>query len=113
MLDAVNDNSPITIIILDNHTTAMTGGQKSAATGDLLVNICRGVGVPEEHIKVIKPLRKNHEENVKIILGELNHPPGVSVIIPQRECIQTLNKRMRAKFAEKEKSKRGIIKIEF
>ncbi|HQB48324.1 MAG TPA: thiamine pyrophosphate-dependent enzyme, partial [Bacteroidales bacterium] len=107
LLDAVNDNSPITIIILDNHTTAMTGGQKSAATGDLLVNICRGVGVPEEHIKVIKPLRKNHEENVKIILGELNHP-GVSVIIPQRECIQTLNKRMRAKFAEKEKSKKEV-----
>jgi len=26
---------------------------------------------------------------------------GVSVIIPRRECIQTLNKRMREKFADK------------
>ena len=30
LLDAVNDKSPITVIILDNETTAMTGGQDSA-----------------------------------------------------------------------------------
>ena len=33
LLDAVNDKSPITIIILDNGTTAMTGGQDSPAFG--------------------------------------------------------------------------------
>ena len=30
LLDAVNDKSPITVFILDNATTAMTGGQDSA-----------------------------------------------------------------------------------
>ena len=102
LLDAVNDNSHITVIIADNSTTGMTGGQKSAATGKI-EDICRGVGVAEEHIRVIKPLRKNHEENVKILLEELNYP-GVSVIIPRRECIQTLNKRMRLKAADKAKA---------
>jgi len=33
LLDAVNDRSPVTIIISDNDTTAMTGGQDSAGTG--------------------------------------------------------------------------------
>jgi indolepyruvate ferredoxin oxidoreductase, alpha subunit len=106
LLDAVNDKSPVTVIIADNSTTGMTGGQKSSATGKV-EDICRGVGVEEEHIRVLKPLRKNHEENVKIILEELNYQ-GVSVIIPRRECIQTLNKRMRAKAKEKAKSKEQV-----
>jgi indolepyruvate ferredoxin oxidoreductase alpha subunit len=48
---------------------------------------------------VLKPLRKNHEEMVKVMTEELAYN-GVSVIIPRRECIQTLNKRMREKFAK-------------
>jgi len=56
----------------------------------------RGLGVPEEHIRVLKPLRKYHEENTAIIKEELAYQ-GVSVIIPRRECIQTLNRRMRQK----------------
>ena len=51
----------------------------------------------ENHIRILKPLKKHHEENVAIIKEELEHN-GVSVIIPQRECVQTLNKRMREKF---------------
>jgi indolepyruvate ferredoxin oxidoreductase alpha subunit len=93
LLDAVNNNSPITILILDNSTTGMTGGQTSSAYGKV-EDICRGVGVKEEHIRIIKPLRKNHEENILIMKEELAYQ-GVSVIIPRRECIQTLNRRMR------------------
>ncbi len=102
LLDAVNDNSPITVIILDNATTAMTGGQTSSAL-NRIEDICKGVGVHPDHIKVLKPLRKNHEENVLVFKEELEYQ-GVSVIIPRRECIQTLNKRMRAKFAQKQKN---------
>jgi indolepyruvate ferredoxin oxidoreductase alpha subunit len=100
LLDAVNDKTPITIIILDNFTTGMTGGQNSSATGRV-EDICRGIGVEEDHIRVIKPLHKQHEENVQIMREELEYK-GVSVIIPRRECIQTLNKRMRAKLKSKE-----------
>lgn len=99
LLDAVNSQSNITVIILDNATTGMTGGQPSAALGRI-EQICKGIGVEEEHIRVIKPLRKNHEENVKVMREEMEYE-GVSVIIPRRECIQTLNKRMRDKFKEK------------
>lgn len=101
LLDAVNDNSPITVIILDNATTAMTGGQTSSALNKI-EDICKGVGVHPDHIHILKPLRKNHEENVQVFKEELEYR-GVSVIIPRRECIQTLNKRMRQKFSEKKK----------
>lgn len=91
LLDAVNYNSPVTIIISDNYTTAMTGGQNSSATGSLH-NICLGVGVHEEHIKTIIPLKKNLEENISILKNEFEYD-GVSVILATRECIQTLKRK--------------------
>jgi indolepyruvate ferredoxin oxidoreductase, alpha subunit len=93
LLDAVNDKSPITVIILDNATTAMTGGQNSAATGRL-EDICLGLGVEKDHIHVVNPSPKFHEENLQIIKDEINYD-GVSVIIPRRECIQTVARKLR------------------
>jgi indolepyruvate ferredoxin oxidoreductase alpha subunit len=94
LLDAVNKNSPITVIISDNSTTGMTGGQTSAATGRLF-EICQGIGVHPDHLKILTPLKKNHEENVRIIREELEYK-GLSVLIPQRECIQTFARRKKA-----------------
>jgi indolepyruvate ferredoxin oxidoreductase alpha subunit len=99
LLDAVISKSPITVLILDNSTTGMTGGQPSEAFGRLK-DIVTGLGVEPEHIRILKPLRKNHAENVQAIKEELAYQ-GVSVVIPTRECIQTLNKRMREKFKNK------------
>ncbi|MBR9975236.1 MAG: indolepyruvate ferredoxin oxidoreductase [Bacteroidetes bacterium] len=87
LLDAVIENTPITVMIVDNETTGMTGGQTSSARGKL-EDICKGIGVPEDHIIVVEPLRKNHEQNIDVIKRELYHR-GVSVIIERRECIQT------------------------
>ncbi|GHV34375.1 indolepyruvate oxidoreductase subunit IorA [Bacteroidia bacterium] len=91
LLDCVIENTPITVIILDNSTTGMTGGQDSHAFGRLY-EIVKGLGVEENHIRICVPLRKNHEELVKIIREEIEHQ-GVSVIIPQRECIQTARRK--------------------
>ncbi len=91
LLDAVVKNSSVTIIISDNSTTGMTGGQKSHATGRI-GSICEGIGVAPDHLKVIIPLRKNHEENIRIMKEELEYK-GVSVIIASRECIQTATTR--------------------
>ncbi len=99
LLDAVNDKSPITVMILDNGTTAMTGGQDSQAFGKI-EDICRGLGVEAAHIRVLKPLKKYHDENVAILKEELAYD-GVSVIIPRRECIVAIDKRIREKFKNK------------
>ncbi len=91
LLDAVNENAPVTIIISDNDTTGMTGGQPSSGTGKL-ESICLGIGVPKEHVRVLTPLKKHHGENVRIMKEEIYYH-GTSVIISRRECIQTAKRR--------------------
>jgi indolepyruvate ferredoxin oxidoreductase alpha subunit len=102
LLDAVNDNSNIVVLILDNATTGMTGGQHSSALGKI-EDICKGIGVEEDHIRVIKPLPKRHDENYQVMKEEMAYE-GVSVVIPRRECIQTLNRKMRAKAKARKKA---------
>ena len=87
LLDAVNDHASITVIISDNLTTAMTGGQDSAGTHKYEA-ICMALGVEREHLHVVIPLPKNMEEIKRVMRQEIEYK-GVSVIIPQRECIQT------------------------
>ena len=103
LLDAINENSDITVIISDNLTTAMTGGQDSAGTNKLEA-ICRGLGMEEEHLRTVVPLPKNMPEIEKLIRDEINYH-GVSVIIPCRECMQTLQRHLREK-----KQKGGQVK---
>jgi indolepyruvate ferredoxin oxidoreductase, alpha subunit len=94
LLDAVIDKNNIIVFIADNSTTGMTGGQKSHAEGRV-EEIVKGLGVDPAHIRTVVPIRKNHEEFVKIIQEELEYD-GVSVIIPQRECMVTLAQKTRA-----------------
>jgi len=91
LLDCVNSNANVVVIISDNETTAMTGGQDSAATGRIH-DICKGIGVAPEHLKAFVPLKKNYEEMKQIIRDEIEYQ-GVSVIVPCRECIQTFAKK--------------------
>ena len=101
LLDAINEKADITVIISDNLTTAMTGGQDSAGTNKFEA-ICRGLGLSDEHLKVVVPLPKNMEEITKTIREEINYH-GVSVIIPRRECMQTLQRHLKQKKAQEVK----------
>ena len=98
LLDAVNDKSNITVIISDNLTTGMTGGQDSAGTNTFEA-ICIGLGVEPEHVRVVVPLPKNMEEITRTIREEIEYN-GVSVIIPRRECIQTAARHARERKAK-------------
>jgi len=93
LLDCVNSDANVLIIISDNETTGMTGGQESAATGRIH-EICKGIGVEPEHLHSVVPLRKNYEEMKALIRKEIEYQ-GVSVIVPCRECIQTHARRVR------------------
>ncbi len=100
LLDAVNENADITVIISDNLTTAMTGGQDSAGTNKFEA-ICLGLGVDPAHVRVVVPLPKNMPEITQIIRDEINYH-GVSVIIPRRECIQTFKRHAKNKVKSEE-----------
>ena len=101
LLDAINENANITVIISDNLTTGMTGGQDSAGTNKFEA-ICRGLGLSDEHLRVVVPLPKNMPEITQIIREEINYK-GTSVIIPRRECMQTLQRHLKQKKAKEEK----------
>lgn len=93
LLDAVNEHSSITVVISDNESVSMTGGQDSSAYGKI-ESICIGLGVDPAHIHTIVPLKKNHDEMVRLFRQEFAYE-GVSVIIPRRECIQRAGRRKR------------------
>lgn len=95
LLDAINENSPITVIISDNLTTGMTGGQDSQGTGKL-EEICLGLGASPMHVRTIDSLPKNHDEMVRLFKEEIEYQ-GLSVIISRRECIQTARRHASAK----------------
>lgn len=95
LLDAINANAAITVIISDNLTTAMTGGQDSAGLNKYEA-ICKGLGVDEAHLHVVNPLPQNIPAIKEVIKNELEYR-GLSVIIPRRECIQTLSRKAKQK----------------
>ena len=95
LLDCVNSHANVVVLISDNLTTGMTGGQDSAGTGRLEA-ICCGLGVEPEHVRVVVPLPKNMEE-IKQVLREEVAYNGTSVVIARRECIQTLKRHLKAK----------------
>jgi len=104
LLDCVYENTPVTVIISDNATTAMTGGQESHATGRL-EEICIGLGVKPEHVRTLIPLPKYHDEMVNVLREELIYE-GVSVVIPRRECIQTVTRSKKESKAKGEEVKK-------
>ena len=61
---------------------------KDSAGTSRLHLICEGLGVEKEHIRVMVPLKANLEKNMQILKEEIEYD-GVSVILAQRECVQT------------------------
>ena len=91
LVDAVSCQTPMTVVILDNRTVAMTGGQTTILPSSSLKTLVEGLGIDPEHIRTITPLKKHHAENVQVFKDEMNYK-GLSVIIPLRECIETARK---------------------
>ncbi|MEW6051093.1 MAG: indolepyruvate ferredoxin oxidoreductase subunit alpha [Candidatus Zixiibacteriota bacterium] len=92
LLDAVYNKSNVTVIILDNRATAMTGGQQHPATGQTLmgeptsrlnlVNLCKALGV--ESVRELDAY--NYDAALHMISEEMQRP-GPSVIITSRPCV--------------------------
>lgn len=111
LINAVYNGSSITVIILDNSITGMTGHQQNASTGmDIRLNpapavsleaLCESVGV--RSVRVIDPV--DTKEAQRVIKEELEKP-FVSVIIARRPCaLIPTGKGPRGKFAVVDKDK--------
>lgn len=89
LIDAVSCKTAMTVVILDNGTVAMTGGQDTIMPSSRLRTLIEGIGVDQDHIRTIIPLKKHHDENVEVLKTEMNYR-GISVIIALRECLETM-----------------------
>lgn len=104
LINAVYQKVPLTVIILDNGWTAMTGFEENPGTINLdgsstkridIVEICRGCGI--EDIKIIDPYQS--EKATDVIMKTIEYP-GVSVIVSRRECALQA-KRRKVKFPQR------------
>jgi len=93
LLDIVYTGGNVTVVIMDNHTTGMTGGQNHPATGrDVhgdpapkldMAKLVEALGVAQDRIHVVDPYRL--PELDKVLRREIK-TPGVSVVITNRPC---------------------------
>lgn len=91
LMEMAYNQSPATVIILDNHITAMTGRQENPASGFTLsgtpapeVNIpdlCKAIGI--RHIKTVDPY--DLAVSGQVLAEEMDRPEP-SVIITNRAC---------------------------
>jgi len=93
LMNAVYNCSQITLVILDNSITGMTGHQQNPSTGKnirleaapqvSLEKLCESVGVLPEAIRVVDPV--DTFESERVIKEELARE-AVSVVIARRPC---------------------------
>ncbi len=88
LMDAVAYNTNMTLIILDNETVGMTGGQPTILPESRLKDVVLGIGVEADHVHVVPTHRKFIDQNARLILNEIKYN-GLSVIIAVRECVET------------------------
>jgi len=92
LLDAVVEDTDMTVMILDNEVVAMTGGQPSRVSSSRLEPILLGLGVARDHLHVLDAHPKRADANADVLRGEIEHR-GLSVIVTVRECIETAKRR--------------------
>ncbi len=91
LANAVYNNHKVTLVVLDNLTTAMTGHQPHPGTGKtgmgaednriLIEDVARGLGV--KHVKVVDPFKVKEANS---ILKEALKTPGPSVVVFRAPC---------------------------
>lgn len=91
LIDAVYNQTPIVVLILDNGTTAMTGGQEHPATGRTLsgeetvrldfLQLGKAVGVPR-----VEKINAYHLEKLKATLQEAFQTPYPTLIVAEGLC---------------------------
>jgi indolepyruvate ferredoxin oxidoreductase alpha subunit len=91
LVNAVYNNARVTLAVLDNQTTAMTGNQPHPGTGTtgmqspaervLIEKVAEGIGV--KYVKVVNPFKTKEAE--KVLKEALQHL-GPSVVVLRAPC---------------------------
>jgi len=95
LIDAEEAQTPMTLIILDNSTVAMTGCQKTAFPSLKLKNLILGTGLDPAHYLELEAKKQLIEENAVKLQKEAEYR-GLSVVVFKRECLEAARKRLKA-----------------
>jgi indolepyruvate ferredoxin oxidoreductase alpha subunit len=95
LIDAEEAQTPMTLIILDNSTVAMTGCQKTAFPSSKLKNLILGTGLDPAHYLELETKKQLIEENAVKLRKEVEYR-GLSVVVFKRECLEAARKRLKA-----------------
>jgi indolepyruvate ferredoxin oxidoreductase alpha subunit len=95
LIDAIVADAPMTLVILDNSTVAMTGCQPTMLGSGRLRPLILGLGLDPDHLLELEAKKQLLEENAEKLKKELAHR-GLSVVIFKRECLEALRKRRKA-----------------
>jgi indolepyruvate ferredoxin oxidoreductase alpha subunit len=91
LIDAAVANIPMTLIILDNSTVAMTGCQPTMIPSENLRKLILGCGADPAHLLELEAKRQLIDENAARLKTEIEYR-GLSVVIFKRECLEALRK---------------------
>jgi indolepyruvate ferredoxin oxidoreductase, alpha subunit len=98
LINAIQHQVPLTLIVMDNGWTGMTGMQVNAGTDDAfqaegrrvdIEAVIRGLG--PDRVEVVDPF--DMEGMTAILASCLAEPSGVNVVLAQRECAIQANRR--------------------
>jgi indolepyruvate ferredoxin oxidoreductase, alpha subunit len=92
LLDAVVENTNMTLVILDNSAVAMTGAQPTLLPPEKFRELVLGLGADPEHVHAFESHPRKVQEIRELLRKEIEHK-GLSVVILQRECIEAARKR--------------------
>lgn len=105
LMDAVSCDADMTLLILDNDTVAMTGGQPTILPSSRLQKLILGLGVEPEHCHVLHAHPRKVKDMAAVMRAEFEYR-GLSVIICSRPCIETARKMKKQKDAKQVKDAR-------
>ena len=95
LIDAAVANTPMTIIILDNSSVAMTGCQPTMIKSDNLLRLIIGCGANPDHVLKLEAKKQLIEENAEKLKAEIEHR-GLSIVVFRRECLEAFRKNKKA-----------------
>lgn len=108
LIDAVYNKARVTVIVVDNRTTGMTGHQNHPATGKTIKNeptyplsiedVCKAVGV--NRVRVVNP---DDVASVESAVKEELVKEEVSVIIARKPCVLLTQKALRRVYRKRGK----------
>jgi indolepyruvate ferredoxin oxidoreductase alpha subunit len=88
LMDAVAADTDMTLLILDNQTVGMTGGQPTILPSSRLHALVLALGIDPGHVHVLDAHPRHAAANAARLRREIDHR-GLSVVIMVRECIET------------------------